>query len=236
MRKLTLLVAGLAVACGEPLPAAAVPVAGEEARGPSTSVPAAVASPSELAAPHDATTAEPPSPPAPPEQQPLSDEGPVLDCSTMSGGPPPSRRWLCEMVTGERRAELVDARGFALVTQFELAGDDVDSSEGSKKERVCGAEAEARVRDLLATARYKLAAGDESDPWVSCKGLTCELRGEGEWSTWITLYFRPSPEGPKLEAWTEIELALVPPEIVAQREAFLVKWRAALAKQSCGAP
>jgi hypothetical protein len=178
--------------------------------------------PAEVAAP----------PTAPPTAAPL-DEAPVIDCSTVPGGKAPSPQWLCEIAMAKRATDLLDGNGFALVTQFSMPGEDVDPEEGNKKERVCGAEAEDRVQRLLVTARYKLAAGDDPAPAVTCKGMRCDLRGDGEWSTTITLWFRKGKQGPVLEAWTEIEIVLVPPDVVAERQKFLDKWRRTLAKKKC---
>jgi hypothetical protein len=103
------------------------------------------------------------------------------------------------------------------------------------RKRVCGAEAQRRLRALYRTILFKLVQGDDADPWLTCKGMKCELRGEGEWSTWGTLYFRKAKGRPglALEAWTEIEVTLVMPDEVARRQRFLAQGLRDLASVSC---
>lgn len=162
---------------------------------------------------------------------------PRVDCNTMQKTPSPGRRWLCELAQAKDPAALLDERGFALVTRFESPGDDADPEKGRMRKRACGAEAQRRLRDLYRTILFKLAQGDDTDPWLTCKGMKCELRGEGEWSTWGTLYFRKAKGRPglALEAWTEIEVTLVMPEEVARRQRFLAQGLRDLASVSCPA-
>ena len=184
-----------------------------------------------------------PAPPAPPSAQPAPDPAPdpaaddvwhpQLDCSTFRGGPEPSRRSLCEVAMGLRpAASLVDARGYAYVAYHD---DPSGDGPGPKmvRERACGAEAVAGLAGLLKEIRGKLAIGGDDDPWISCKGLVCQVRAEGEWSTPQTLYFRAGPKGPVLEAWTRIEISLISPEEVAKRTAWIGAGRRALAAKAC---
>ena len=129
--------------------------------------------------------------------------------------------------------QVIDDKGFAFVTQYETPDDTADPAEGKMKKRVCGQEAEKRVKDVYELIRVKLSAEDASTPSVTCQGTICTIRGEGEWSRTVTLYFRKNKDQTVLEAVTEIEVALVPPPIVAQRMTFLNKWRTALANSPC---
>lgn len=128
---------------------------------------------------------------------------------------------------------VIDDKGFAYVTQYETPDDTADPAEGKMKKRVCRQEAEKRVKDIYELIRVKLAAEDTTPPSVTCQGMICTILGEGEWSRTVTLYFRKNKDQTVLEALTEIEIALVPPVIVAQRMTFLNKWRTALANSPC---
>lgn len=226
-RSLPVFLALLAVGCRS----AATSVAPSAAESAATAVavpeplPAAPAALAPAAAP---ALASAPLPPAPADE-----DGPRLDCKTFQGGPAPSPRSLCESVVARDPAPLIDEKGFAFVTQFESPADDADPAEGNMKRRVCGEEARRRVQRLLLNVRYKLAQGDATDPWVSCTGMRCELRGEGEWSTSGTLYFRRSKGKLVLDAWTEIERSLITPEVIARREAFLADGLRSLAGAPC---
>ncbi len=212
---------------------------------PSPPPPTAPASPSSGATTEPgAASAEPPLPlpampvgpplvPAPPPApaNPSPPFEPDLDCATFAGGRAPSPRFLCELAMGKRTASsLVDARGYAYVAYYTNAGD--GPSEWKIRERACGARAVAALGGLLGEIRQKLSYAD-SDPWVSCKGTVCDVRAEGEWSTPQRLYFRQGAGGPVLEAWTRIEVALVPPEMAAARSAWIDQGRWALAGKGC---
>jgi hypothetical protein len=185
----------------------------------------------EVAAPAISSEEPPvPVPEAPPTPAPASAAPaeapykPELDCTTFAGGPAPSVRFLCELAMGRRPASsLVDTRGYAYV-QF---------APDQEKARVCGADAVAKLGELLDDIRQKLSRGT-GGPWVSCKGLVCDVRAEGEWMTRQRLYFRSGANGPVLEAWTVIEVNLVPLEEVAARRAWIERARWALAAKRCG--
>jgi hypothetical protein len=134
---------------------------------------------------------------------------------------------------------LVDAQGFSLVTEFEVAGEDTGPGavdEGHLKKRVCGAEAEERARRLAAAIRYTFSLEDpaeKTDLRVTCRKMSCELIGEGEYSTNISLTFRGTPAGPVLDSWAEIEVVLVSEAEIERREKSLAKGLRELAKSTC---
>lgn len=157
----------------------------------------------------------------------------MVDCKKIKGAGSPGRVSLCELAMKMDTAPLIDAHGFAYVSQYEQPGDD-GPDEGHLAVRVCGAKASERMKRLYGEIRFQLSQEPTSGrSRVACSGLQCELTGEGEWSTNSTLYFRRVNGELKLEAWTQIEVTLVDPKVVAQRQAFLQKSRAALAKAPC---
>lgn len=181
----------------------------------------------------------PPQAEAPPEDAPSPrEEEPQLDCSLFPKAPAPSRRTLCEMASAKDVDAILDARGFAQVSEYDSPSDDVDPAEGHSRKRVCGELARKSILQLYETILFKLRMGGEDDPWFFCKGMTCELRGEGEWSTWGTLHFRKAKgrKGIALEAWTEIELALIEPAEAARRKRSIQRGIRELASASCPAP
>lgn len=227
------LLALLLTACSESLPpaqdppqATAVAVASTRPEPPAPP-PSASAAPVASAAP--AASADPAAPEPPADD----DNGPKIDCAKLPAGASPGRRSLCEMAMAMAPEALLDERGFALVTQFEQPGEDADPREGKQRKRVCGDEARQRAKRLYRTIRYTLSQGDEQDPWVTCQGLTCELRGQGEWSTSSTLYFRQTKGKLALEAWTEIERVLVSEQEVKRREKLLAQGLQALRGTTC---
>jgi hypothetical protein len=203
-------------------------------------LPAREAAPEVAVRPAAVPTTEPiPEPSAQPALEPepepvLTLNDPELECATFPGGKAPSARWLCELATGKRPASsLVDARGYAYVAYY---GDPSDEgpSPVQVRERVCGTEAEAKAGPLLREIRQKLGFGDgDGGAWVSCKGMVCDVRAEGEWSTPQRLYFRQTPKGPVLEAWTRIEVSLIGEEEVAKRIAWIDRGRWALTGKGC---
>jgi hypothetical protein len=219
----------LASACAAPLPPDA-PVVVDAPPAPSAPPPVASAAPP--AAPATAAAPEAPPPAPPPDEGPRP--RPRLACESYRGGPAPSPRLLCEIAMGRvAPASIVDARGYAYVADYGQAGDE-GPSEVKVRERRCGAAAVDALGPLLDEIADKLAQSTDDDPWFSCRGLVCDVRAEGEWSTPQRLHFRATAKGPVLEAWTRVEVTLLPPDLVAARLAWIARGRAELAGRGCG--
>jgi hypothetical protein len=222
------------VACAYAAPPAEVPVVvapARDARAASPVAPAPAPPPPEAAPPPvsaSATAAPPSAPPEEPHQRPR------LACESLRNSPAPSARSFCELAMGKgSAASLVDARGYAYVAWYGRAGDEGPSMV-KVRERRCGPDAVAAVESLLDEIADKLSWSGEDDPWFSCRGLVCDVRAEGEWSTPEQLYFRATPKGPVLEAWTQVEVAAIEPATATARLAWIARGRAELAGRGCG--
>ena len=191
------------------------------------------------AAPVGASLTPPASKPAPTAVATPTSEaveaGPEIDCKRFPEAPAPSRRWLCELAMSKSQSALVDAQGFALVTEFESPGEGEEGfvDEGHLKKRVCGAEAEEYAKRLGRDIRYYFSMEEEGEERVACDKKGCLLTGLGEYSTNITLTFRGTAAGPVLASWSELEVVLVSAEEVKRREKSLAKGLKELAKSTC---
>jgi hypothetical protein len=164
-----------------------------------------------------------------------TEAGLEIDCKKFPEEPAPSRRWLCDLAMSKSQGSIVDAQGFALVTEFESPGEDSPGfvDEGHLKKRVCGAEAEEYAKRLGQDIRYYFSLEEGSEKFVSCDKKSCSLTGMGEYSTNITLTFRSTAKGPVLDSWSEIEVVLVSEQEINRREASIAKGLKDLAKSTC---
>lgn len=161
-----------------------------------------------------------------------ADSAPRVDCRRLPAGASLDRQ-VCEAAVAAVPETLLDERGFALITQYEQAGEDVDEREGHQQKRVCGEEAKRRVKELYGRVLDTLHQSEGQDPWLTCRGLTCDLHAEGEWSVSSTLYFRQTGGKLALEAWTQIERTLVPEAEVKRREKLVAQGLQRLRGTSC---
>lgn len=134
---------------------------------------------------------------------------------------------------GDHPERWVDARGFAMVTDYSLPTPVWPEEFWHIKKRLCGAAAARALPRLLFNIRFSLSfEHDFGTKLLKCAGASCGVSGIGEWSTHTQITFRVVPGGLALDTWSEYS-SDIQPDLIAKSRAFIAKGLAELATARC---